>query len=105
MRFARVSRDANHLPIVHGLRKAGYSVLDLAAVGQGAPDALVGGNGVSVLMEFKNPDNAHGRGGKMGLKMNARLERQAAWHAAWRGAPVVVIRSIEEAIAAMEAAR
>jgi hypothetical protein len=54
----RVNRDLNHTEIVTGLIKAGYTVVDLAEVGKGCPDILVGVRGASgtrynLLLEIK----------------------------------------------------
>lgn len=83
-------RDANHTAIVQALKAAGCSVLDLSALGAGAPDLLVARQGRVILMEVKNPDGRD------------RVEpHQLAWHAAWRGPPVAVVRSVAEALAAI----
>lgn len=34
----------------------GYSVLDTADLGHGAPDFVVGANGINLLLEVKNPE-------------------------------------------------
>ncbi len=47
--------DGNHIQIRDALRKLGYSVLSLANLGGGAPDLLVGGRGINILLEVKNP--------------------------------------------------
>lgn len=90
------SRDGNHGEIVAGLEAAGRSVLDLHELGlsnrrrKGAPDILVGwGRSHMVLMEIKNP------AGK-----NIVEEDQLAWHRWWRGVPVVVVRTLAQALAA-----
>jgi len=46
--------DANHRSIVDGLRRCGYSVLDLSGVGHGCPDICVGYAGLNWLMEIKD---------------------------------------------------
>lgn len=56
MKHTRVFRDANHLEIVKDLRKVAYSVIDLAAVGNGVPDIVVANqNGNTALVEIKLP--------------------------------------------------
>jgi len=50
----RGRRDANHAAIVATFRVCGCSVLDLANIGDGCPDILIGRNGVNVLVEIKN---------------------------------------------------
>ena len=95
MRYRRVRRDANHREIVQALHEAGATVLDLAAVGGGAPDLLVGYSGSNVLLEVKNPERKGGRNN------NARtVEKQTEFRAAWRG-PVYVVESIAAALAAI----
>ena len=46
-------RDANQLSIISDLRRLGCTVLDLASVGSGCPDILVGNCGVNYLFEIK----------------------------------------------------
>lgn len=81
-RAARV--DANHAMIVMALRQAGASVQDLAKVGKGCPDLIVGYRGINYLLEVKV------------TKGRATLT-QLEWHGAWRG-QVAVVRSVEEAL-------
>lgn len=85
----RARVDRNHAEIVAALRAHGFSVASLARLGKGTPDLLVGAHGQNVLLEVKadkgkvNPD-------------------QAEWMHAWRGS-VAVVRSVEEAVAAVTA--
>lgn len=68
-------------------------MLELDDVGSGTPDVLVGwGLSQMVLMEIKD---ATGHRKKCTLQDN-----QKAWHADWKGTPVIVVRSIPEALAA-----
>ena len=53
MRF-KARRDANHAEIVVCLQSFGFSVLDLAAVGGGCPDLVVGLSGINILVEIKD---------------------------------------------------
>lgn len=77
--------DATQASIVAGLRAVGCSVETLHRVGRGCPDLLVGvpGHG-NVLLEIK-------------LSGEGLNDRQAEWHAGWRG-QVRVVRSLEEAL-------
>jgi len=87
--FRRAKRDGNHAAIVAALKARGCTVLDLSSVGGGAPDILVAFSGRMLLMEIKNPD------GRDRVSAN-----QVEWHRAWKGPKVVVVRSVEEALAA-----
>jgi hypothetical protein len=87
-------RDANHNEIVAALKAAGCSVVDLAAVGGGIPDLLVGvGGDRNLLLEVKNPANKR----RSGSTNPTTGPKQAAFRAAWRG-PVAVVFTIEEAL-------
>ena len=88
MRWAARS-DPGQAEIVRALRKAGYSVLVLSRLGQGAPDLLVGHGGRhNILMEVKDESG----------DLNAE---QRDFHAAWRGR-IVTVRSVRDAIEAVE---
>ena len=56
------------------------TVFSLASLGKGVPDICVGYKGCTVLCEITGPKG----------KLN---EAQVAWHRAWTGTPVVVIRT------------
>ena len=84
MRHGR--RDLRHKSIVQALRDAGRIVIDLADLGGGVPDLLVLWGGGMRLLEVKSP------GGKL-TPDQERLFPQL-------GARVVVVRSVEEALAA-----
>lgn len=78
--------DANQGEIVDALRKIGASIIDLSAVGGGAPDLAVGFLGKTYLLEVKNP------------KTKGKLNKlQQKWHDEWKGS-VYVVYSAEEAI-------
>lgn len=83
----RVRRDNIHSDIVAALREVGATVCDLAAVGGGVPDLLVGYRGQNYLMEIKTPQH----GTKAGT-----AQRQAEWHMLWRGSAHYV-RSVDDA--------
>ena len=82
--------DGNQQAIVTALRQVGASVIHLHTVGHGCPDLLVGYRGVNHLIEIK-ADN-----GRM-------TQAQLALHGAWRGAPVIIVRSVDEALQAIGA--
>ena len=47
-------RDANHRDVGDHLRELGWSVLDLAGLGDGCPDYVVGKTGFAALVEVKD---------------------------------------------------
>jgi hypothetical protein len=94
----REKRDSNHTEICTELRKVdGVSVLELYMVGGGAPDLLVGYNGVDQLMEIKCREAGH-----MSKTQPLRPD-QVSWHSEWKGRPVVVVFSVADALRAIGA--
>ena len=89
MKYGR--RDGNHAEIVKRLRSAGSRVLDLGDVGEGCPDTLVAWGGQMLLMEIKD--------GKKPPSARRLTPQQEHFHATWPG-PVVVVTSVEQALAA-----
>lgn len=85
----KVNRDKNHYNVVGALKSVGATVQDLAHVGHGCPDILVGYNGSNFLLEIKGPQRG----------LNAL---QTSWHTSWKG-QIIVVRNAEEAIAAIGA--
>lgn len=77
--------DANQLNIVNGLKKLGYSVIDLKRVGGGAPDIIVAKREEVYFFEIKTEKG----------KLN---EKQIAFRAFWNGPNIETIRSIDEAL-------
>lgn len=88
-RFAR-NVDANQAAIVAAFRAAGCSVLHLHTVGAGCPDLLVGWGGVDAQVEVKD--------GAKSASRQALTPAEAEHHRAWRGRPVAIVRSVEEAL-------
>lgn len=82
--------DANHGDVVAALRKAGATVQSLAALGDGAPDLLVGFENDMWLMEVKHPDRPKAR--------RVANSLQQAWHDRWEGKPVSIVLSAEDAL-------
>jgi hypothetical protein len=88
--------DANQPAIVAALRKAGASVGLLHSVGGGCPDLVVGyrdpatGLRECVLVEVKD--------GSKPPSARKLTEDQEDWHAAWRGRPVAVVETVEDAL-------
>lgn len=99
MRF-RGRRDANHTPIVHALRKAGCSVVELHKVGGGVPDLLVGRNRLAYLLEVKTAAGLKGRSGNP-----ETFAKQAEFRLLWRGPEVQVVSTVDEALRAVGAIR
>lgn len=95
-------RDANEWTIVEALRAIGCSVQPLDQ-GGGVPDLLVGRYGVTLLIEVKNPDSTGGaEAGEKRTKGRGRLTRdQVKWFGEWRGARVIEVVNVEEAVAAV----
>lgn len=94
----RASRvDDNQKAIVRALRAVGATVQSLASVGEGTPDLLVGYRREAFLLEVKDPTKP---------KSDQRLgEKQVTWHADWRGPPVKVVKTVDEALAAIRVDR
>lgn len=83
-------KDANHNEIVEALQKVGASVIDMAHVGRGFPDLIVGFNSKTLLVEIKNPKTQYGR---QGLNKN-----QKKWKDEWVGGEYCVVDSVEAAL-------
>lgn len=86
--------DANQPEIVQALRATGCTVHSTAAIGAGFPDLIVGKQGVTVLMEVKD--------GRKPPSARDLTPDQTKWHAEWKGAQVVVVLCIEDALQAMD---
>lgn len=102
MNYAR-QRDANEAGIIEALEAAGAFVQKLGDTG--VPDLLVSYGNVLTLLEVKLPLGP--KGGKHHLgRAGAVADLTAAqvkWFAKWRGKPARVVRSAEEALAAIGA--
>ncbi len=93
MRRYAAKADTNQPEIVEALRDAGCYVQLLHTVGGGTPDLLCGRGGVTYLLEVKDPKAARRS------KAKELTPAQVKWHAEWRGRPVAVVESAEEALA------
>lgn len=82
-------RDDNHAEIVQALRQIGCTVQDLAAVGDGCPDILVGFRGRNLCLEIKD--------GAKPPSARKLTPEQCVWHQDWRG-QVVVVESVNQAL-------
>ena len=80
----KASLDANHTEIVAGLRQIGATVVDLAKVGKGCPDILVGFRGKTYLMEIKT-------------KTGYVRATQEQFFRSWNGGHIAVVRSVDDA--------
>lgn len=82
-------QDANADVIVSALRAAGCIVRFVQfTYASGCPDLLVGFRGMTYLLEVKGP--------------RGRLSKeQAEFIAEWAGGPVAVVRTVDEALAAV----
>lgn len=90
----RASKDGNHAEIVKAFRDTGCSVVEthLPPVA-GFPDLIVGCIGVTHLVECKNIETKYGRAGFS--------RSQSAFVRDWKGSPVELIESPDEAIDAV----
>lgn len=82
----RAKIDSNHHDIADAYRAYGYSVVSLAALGNGIPDLLVARGKVAYLVEVKAP-----RG--------TLTPHQRAFMAGWKGPKVAVIRGLDDVVA------
>ena len=76
-------RDVAESPIVSALLKAGFSVQRISA--KDVPDLLIGKNGITKQIEIKT--------GKAKVRPG-----QKTWAMDWRGAPVIYLRTLEDAV-------
>jgi hypothetical protein len=76
-------RDATERAIVTALRLVGWSIEFLSLTD--GPDLLLGRFGQTHLAECKTANKP-------------LREGQAQWHDEWRGSPVVILRSVEDAL-------
>jgi hypothetical protein len=79
--------DSNQKAIVEALRACGASVLSLAQIGKGCPDLLVAlPNGRTCLVEVKDGDKPPSQ--------QQLTPHQVKFHAAWKGA-IVIVNSVD----------
>jgi hypothetical protein len=88
-------RDISHKPIAKGLLAAGFSVWDTSRLGGDFPDLIIGKHGIDAKVECKTMDRR-----KNGPVTAAELlsAGQKDFKSTWRGTPVIVAYSIEEAL-------
>ena len=83
----RHHRDLTHNPIAEVLEAFGWTVVDTSAVGAlvpGYPDMAIGQGGINDYVQAKSGNEP-------------LTASEAKFHAAWRGRPIVVLRSKEHA--------
>jgi Holliday junction resolvase len=85
--------DNNHKEIVIALKEAGASIIDMAKLGGGLPDLIVGYKGQTFLVEIKNLKTQYGRAG---LNKN-----QKKWLQEWTGGPFSMVTDVESALRAI----
>lgn len=82
--------DENQADIVKALRRFGCAVQPLHTIGQGCPDLLVGRGGRTMLLEVKD--------GNKPPSARALTPDQVEWIDSWRGEPVYVVASVDDAL-------
>lgn len=82
-------KDANHSEIFEAIAQI-TAVKDLSDVGRGVPDGIAWIGSGWQLFDVKNPLTGYGKRG-----LNAR---QRQWISDWRGGPVYLIYTVEEAL-------
>jgi hypothetical protein len=89
--------DANHSEILNGLTARGIVVRDTHSLGDGFPDAIAKGikkrYGEIVLLEIKDPAKSPSK--------RALTDDEKRFHGNWRGVPLFVVETIEQAMAAV----
>jgi hypothetical protein len=91
--------DKTQGAVCKALRAAGCTVVPIRGP-RGLPDLLVGVAGSTALLEVKSP-RALRKDGSIGLSDKLATEDQALWRARWRGAPVHVVSTPEQALEAV----
>lgn len=92
MRYAN-RIDENQNEIVKALRKAGAYVR-IISQGDGIPDLLVAYKGVTILMEVKDGDKVP--------SARKLTEAEQKFFDEWTGGMLVVVNSVDEAIATLQ---
>lgn len=96
----RYKPDANQQRIVDALENVGCSVHVASRMGGGFPDLVVGRNGVTHLLEVKNPDEMR-KDGTPRRPDNTTIAKQRRFKEAWRGGPVHIVTDPASALAAV----
>jgi hypothetical protein len=97
-------KDQNHDAVVRELRQLGATVLETHALGDDAPDLVVGWRGVTALVELKSADKVLGRQHQTVRLKRERLERQRAYLEAWAGGLAFIAETTEQVLERLHAA-
>jgi hypothetical protein len=84
-------KDQNHAAIVQVMQQCGVPVYDLSSAGRGIPDCIAWVKEQWRLVEIKNPKTGYGRRGLNPV--------QQKWIDQWRGGPIFVLKSVDDALA------
>lgn len=95
--------DAAQGAIVDALRRVGASVVIISKVGGGCPDLCVGYRGQTFLLEVKSVITSEGKDGYTRTRKTRVDEVQVEFAAAWRGGPLHIVHTPEEALEAIGA--
>lgn len=104
MKFAR-RRDVNERAIIDALRAKGAAVAQLE--GSGVPDLVVEYEGRLLLVEVKDINGTRARPIKgkhddEDPRYRELTPAQVQWWKRWTGIPPVIVRSVEDALRALE---
>lgn len=94
--------DANQKAIFAAWRKVGCSVQSLADIGSGCPDALVGVPGRAEWHAPRRMFLAEIKNGALPPSERRLTPDQEQWHREWKGPPVLIIESVEQALEAVK---
>ncbi len=97
-------KDSNHDAVVLELRQLGATVLETHALGDDAPDLVVGYQGQTALVELKSGDKVLGRQHVTVRRKRERLARQTAYLNAWAGGLAFIAETTEQVLAQFAAA-
>lgn len=95
-RFRAHRKDASHKAVVAAFEAHGCSVNVIEQAKTGCPDLVVGYLGVDHGVEVKPTKE---QAGKDWRRDTVPRESQLAFHARWRGAPIHVVRTVEDVVA------
>lgn len=85
--------DENQRTICNALRAVGATVQHLHQIGSGCPDLLVGYRTQTYLLEVKDGTKPPSR--------RALTADEKIWHSSWKGMPVAIVESVDDALRAI----